>query len=108
MLLAQLQSLHFLMHQGLAVRGHCNEGNLYQLLKLRSSDIPQLKSWLNHQKYQSPEIVNKQIELMFKNMLRSLLTNIKEQPFYGFIADETRDISRMSCDSISIHSFLVN
>ncbi len=113
MLLAQLQSLHFLMYQGLAVRGNCNEG---QLLKLRSSDIPQLKGWLNDRKYQSPEIVNEQIELMFKNVLRSLLTNIKEQPFYGLIADETRDISgkeqlavclRWVTDSYEIHEDLI-
>ena len=62
-------------------------------MKLEAFEILQLKCWLNDQKYQSPEITNEQIELMFKNMLRSLLANIKKQLFYGLIGDETRDVS---------------
>ena len=51
-----------------------------------------LNVWLSDRKYQSPEIVNEQIKLMYKNVLRSILTNIREC-FYGLIADETRDMS---------------
>ena len=46
-LLKQLSSLRFLLRQGLAVRGHGNlEGNLLQLLKLRSDDYPGLNTWI--------------------------------------------------------------
>ena len=42
MLLKQLSSLQFLVHQGLAIRSHSElEGNLIQLLKLRAEDDPQ-------------------------------------------------------------------
>ena len=47
MLLVQLQSLSFFMRQGLAVRGHYNEGNLFQLMKIRAHDISQLNVWLS-------------------------------------------------------------
>ena len=95
MLMKQLHSLRFLMRQGLAVRGHSNtdEGNLYQLMKFQAVGFSQLQSWLIDKKYQSPEIVNEQIRLMSKQVLRSILINIKKQPFYGIIADETTDIS---------------
>ena len=48
MLLKQFSSLKFLLRQGLAVRGHIEgEGNLLQLLVLRSEDDQDLLSWLN-------------------------------------------------------------
>ena len=103
-LMKQLQSLRFLLRQGLAVRGHSDtdEGNLYQLMKLQAVGSSQLQTWLNDKKYQSPEIVNEQIQLMSKQVLRSLLINIKEQPFYGIIADETTDISGKEQLAISL------
>ena len=104
MLMKQLHSLCFLMHQGLAVRGHSNtdEGNLYQLMKFQAVGSSQLQSWLIDKKYQSPEIVNEQIRLMSKQVLRSILINIKKQPFYGIIANETTDISGKEQLAISL------
>lgn len=47
MLLKQLSSLRYLLRQGLALRGHDeNEGNLVQLLLLRTEDCAGLKGWL--------------------------------------------------------------
>ena len=47
MLLRQISSLKFLLKQGLAIRGREKlEGNLLQLLKLRSEDFPYLKGGL--------------------------------------------------------------
>ena len=63
MLLKQLSSLLaiYLLHQGLAIRGHDDsEGNLFQLLKLRSEDDSELKFWLKDGKYLSPAIINEQ------------------------------------------------
>ena len=81
MLLVQLQSLRFLMCQGLVVRGHYNEGNLFQLMKIRAHDISQLNVWLSDGKYQSPEIVNKQIELKCTRMSCDLYSLILENVF---------------------------
>ena len=50
-LLKQFSSLKFLLRQGLAVRGHIEgEGNLLQLLVLRSEDDQELLSWLKDKK----------------------------------------------------------
>ena len=104
MLMKQLHSLRFLMRQGLAVRGHSNtdEGNLYRLMKFQAVGSSRLQSWLIDKKYQSPEIVNEQIQLMTKQVLRSILINIKKQPFSGIIADETTDISGKEQLALSI------
>ena len=49
MLLKQLASLKYLLRQDLAIRGHNDvDGNLLQLLVLRSNDCPELKSWIQN------------------------------------------------------------
>ena len=78
MLLMQLPSLKYLLQQGLAIRGHEDiEGNLLQLLSLRSSDCSQLNAWIKERKYLSPQIVNEQISLMGLTTLRRLLSDIQ-------------------------------
>ena len=63
MVLRQISSLKFLLRQGLAIRGHQElEGNLLQLLKLRSEDFLDLKRWIEQRKYFSPLILNEQID----------------------------------------------
>ena len=99
MLMMQLHSLRFLMRQRLPVRGHSGEGNLHQLMKLQAHDSPQLYIWLKDQKYQSPEIVNEQ---MSKQLLRSLLAEIKSEENYAIIADKTGDISGKEQLAISL------
>ena len=79
MLMKQLSSLRFLLRQGLAIRGHAeNDGNLVQLLKLRSNDCPELKNWLDNKRYLSHDIVNEMISIMGNALLRKLLTKIRE------------------------------
>ena len=47
MLLKQISSLKYLLRQGLALRGQDDlEGNLLQLLKLRSDDCTDLTTWI--------------------------------------------------------------
>ena len=53
------------MNQGLAVLGHCSvEENLCQIMRCRAKDIPKFQKRLESGEYQSPEIVNEQIQLM--------------------------------------------
>ena len=85
MLLKQLSSLKYLVRQGLAIRGHNDsEGNLIQLLKVLNEDDPDLKVWLSEAKYLSPLIINEQIKLFGDHLLRHLLTEIRETPFFLF------------------------
>lgn len=94
MLLKQISSLKYLLRQGLAVRGHDDlEGNLLQLLKLRSSDCTELTTWIRERRYFSPVILNEQISLMGLTVLRGLLNDIKAVQWFSIIADEATDIS---------------
>ena len=94
MLLKELSSLQFLLRQGLAIRGHKkSEGNLVQLLELRSNDCPDLQLWLKNHHSLSHNIVNELITLMGTSLLRQLLKRIREAVWFSVMADETRDIS---------------
>lgn len=58
-ILKMISSLRYLLRQGLAIRGHQeSEGNLIQLLFLRSEDDPSLRLFLKEQRYLSPEVMN--------------------------------------------------
>ena len=93
-LLKQLSSLKYLLRQGLAIRGHEEmEGNLLQLLQLRSDDCPELKTWVSEHKYFSPDILNEQIALMGLSAVREVLKNIRSVEWFSLLADEATDIS---------------
>ena len=84
MLVKQFASLRYLARQGLAICGHEeSEGNLSQLLKLRSADDPEMLLWLQEGKYLFPDILNEMIKLMADNILRELLTEIRSAIFYA-------------------------
>lgn len=102
-LLDQLESLLYLSRQGLAIRGHVEvEGNLPQLLTLRSKDSPRLSKWLSKGKYMSHDVINEQLHLLSMEMLRPLLVDIRSAQCFSVIADETRDMSGHEQFSISI------
>ena len=95
MLLVTLSSLRYLLRQGLAIRGHDEaEGNLMQLLLLRSEHIAGLKRYIDDKHYLSGEVVNEMIALMSKTALRQLLSEIREALIFSIIADEATDISQ--------------
>ena len=95
------ETTFIITRQGLAVRGHdSSEGNLFQLLQLRSEDDAQLSIWLREKKYFSPEIVNEQIELMANSVLRSILSEIHSTGWFAIIADEATDVRK--CEQMCI------
>ena len=85
----QLSSLKYLLRHEMAVRGNEEvEGNLLQLLKLRSNDCSELNTWIRERKYFFPRILNEQISLMGHSVLRELLSDIKRAHWFSLIADE--------------------
>ena len=99
--LKQLSSLRMLLRQGLAIRGHdAFDGNLEQLLQLRSEDDKDVKIWLF--KDLSHDIVNECILLLGNTLLRQLLCSIRETSIFSIMADETRDISNQEQLSVCI------
>lgn len=103
MLLKHLSTVKMLLRQGLALRGHTEkEGNLTQLLLLRSEDVPELKKWVSNQRYTSPDIVNEQVNMMGQMILRTLLVKMQAAGWYSILADETRDMSNLEQLTICI------
>ena len=96
-------SLRFLLKQGIAIRGHKdNNGNLVQLLHLRSSDCPNLSKWLKNQHYMSHDIINKLITLLGNALLQQILIKIHAASWFAILADETTDVANHEQLSMSI------
>ena len=91
--LKQLSTIRLLLRQGLAIRGHTEcESNFHQLLTLRCEDDNGLRTWLQQNKYMSPEIVNECILLMSNCVVRNILNKIHDAKFFAILADETSDV----------------
>ena len=89
-LLRQLSALHFLLHQGIAIRNdHIRGSNLSVMLEKGLGE----PAWVTEGKYQSPECVNEMIEIMAHKVLRSLISDVQSHKWYSILADETRDLS---------------
>ena len=83
------------VEKGKPFRGHNDcELNFYQLLLLRSKDIPQLKDWLMKKKgkYISHDIQNELLSIMSHQVLNKLLVLIRDTMF-SLICDEYTDCS---------------
>jgi hypothetical protein len=93
--LKQLSSLKYLARQGLPLHGHKSlNGNLIQLLKTRSEDVPELNDWVRSGQYLSPLIINELNEMMGNTVLRGILKDTKNNSgLFSLLADESHDIS---------------
>ena len=70
MLLVVIESLKYLLRQGLAIRGHEEiEGNLMQLLLLQSKRCSKLKQYIDDKHYLSNGIINEIISEMGKSVV---------------------------------------
>lgn len=104
-LIKQMNSLRFLLRQGLAIRGHDEtEGNLYKLLLMCSAYDPCLTKWIRDKRYLSPLIINELITSMGLSVLRSLLSKVKEckPAWYAIIVDEATDVANKEQLNLSI------
>ena len=105
-LLTILSTIHFLARQGLPLRGNylsnpsgSDHGggevhrNFWQLLLLRTEDVPLLESWLHRSqdRFTSPMIQNELLEIMAQTLLRKVVRRISGQ-YFTIIVDETTDL----------------
>ena len=99
-----LSSLKFLLRQGLAIRGHSEtNGNLIELLRTRSIDIPQLTTWLNKTtNFLSHEIQNEIIDMFSHSILNNILESVRAAGQFSIIVDGTKDISGDEQESICL------
>ena len=99
--LKQLSSLRYFTRQGLPIWGHDDtEGNLFQLMQLRSEDDPNLKASVHAKKCFPPEIVNEQMEIMANWVPHNILSDIYSAGWFAIIADEATDVSK--CEQLCI------
>uniref|UniRef100_H2ZS57 DUF4371 domain-containing protein n=1 Tax=Latimeria chalumnae TaxID=7897 RepID=H2ZS57_LATCH len=102
MFLKQLNSLKYLVHQGLSIHGNTDvESNLLQLLKIRAEDMPELMQWIQQGQYLSADMINELIDMMGNTVLQSILEDLHNSSFlFGIIVDESKDNSnkeQMTC-----------
>ena len=93
MLLKLMESIRYLLRQGLAFRGHDEEeGNILQLLTLRTIDVPELGKYLkNKTTYTSPLIQNEIMNLFGESLQRSIICEIKANGIYAIMVNGTQD-----------------
>ena len=93
--------------QNIPLRGHIPErSNIHSILNILRQHDPILdnflKASLRHAQYISPQIQNEFIQLIGQQIQRSILADVREAKWFGFIADETPDVSRIQQVSLSV------
>ncbi len=79
MLMKQLSTFRCLACQGMNVQGKTDvESNLFQILKMRAEDIPELMDWIKDGKYLSHYIINELINMMGNEVLTTTDLSIHE------------------------------
>ena len=106
MLMKVLSSIRFLSRQGLAFRGHDDDGdgNLIQVLRLLGEDDGEVSEWLQKKsnKYTSPDIQNDVIAIMALRISRSITALLKDSPFLTVMIDKTTDVTNLEQVAIVI------
>ena len=104
-LLKLISSLKYLAGQGLAIqwRSSC-DGNVIELLNLRSEDVEGLRSWLARKhNYTSHHIQNDIRRIMCHMILRKIVRDVSNQSkIFGIIVDGTQDIQGKEQQSICV------
>ena len=94
--MATLDSIQYLAHQRIPLRGHGSDedSNFLQLLMMKSKEFPELKSWLEKKqgKFVTHDVQNEILTIMSNSVLRSLLKKI-EGKIYSTMCDEYTDCS---------------
>ena len=90
-----MESIRYLARQGLAIQGlESDSGNLMELSKLRSADIPELANWLKRKTtWTSHDIQNEILQIMAHKIQRDIASDIQDAAWFSLIVDETTDIS---------------
>ena len=97
-------SCRFLLHRGLAFRGHdAQDGNLMQLIKLRCDDVPEMVNWLSRkQDFLHSAIQNEIMQLYADAVVRRICSMVNRSMSFAVIVDGTQDINRIEQESICI------
>jgi len=106
-------TIRYLARQGLAMRGNNDaNGNLIQLLQLRSIDNKDLQKWMKRYELEtdqnkcrhllSHDVQNEILRDMCHSVLRALINDIKKSHSFVVMCDGTQDISGLEQESLCI------
>jgi len=87
------------------MRGHNDDNsNFLAILKARTEDVPELKSWLQRDghKWIHHDIQNEILDLMANAVLSGIIDSIRAAEFISLLLDETADVSRTEQVSICL------
>lgn len=93
-LLIVLSAIRFLLHQGLAIRGHEDtNSNFIQLLQLLAHNLNELQWWVQRDTFRwlSHDITNEMMEIMSHEVYRKIMQKFLVCKYYAIIIDETTD-----------------
>jgi hypothetical protein len=102
-ILAVMTTLQYIARQGLAIRGaDSDSGNFKTLLKLRSGDIPALKTWMQRKTdLTSPDVQNEILQMFSHEILRNIRNSIQTNTF-AIIVDGTQDVAGVEQEAICV------
>lgn len=111
-----IESVLFLAHQGLALRGHDesessgNKGNFLELLSLLSKYnevlYKKLKGGPKNTKYTHSSIQNEILEIASNLILSKINFEVKKAKYFSVMADETKDIRKVEQISVVVKYYL--
>ena len=93
-----------LAQTGSPLRGHTEDhGNLMCWLNRRAEDVPSLKEFITRREsFLSHDIQNELLHLMANNVLRQVLADVKNSPYFSIMVDETTDVATTEQVSICV------
>lgn len=103
-------TIRFIAKEGLPFRGdyktdeNFEDSKFMQLLKMRATDVPELKAWLQRTQYKwlHHSNIEEILKLLAESVLNTILVEIRESKYFSVMMDETADISRMEQVSFCI------
>lgn len=98
-----MTTLQYIARQGLAIRGaDADSGNFKTLLKLRSGDIPALKTWMQRKTdLTSPDVQNEILQMFSHEILRNI-RNCMQTNTFAVIVDGTQDVAGIEQEAIYV------
>lgn len=102
-IMAVMTTMQYLAGQGLAIRGAgADSGNFKTLLKLRSGDIPALKTWMQRKTdLTSPDLQNEMLQTFSHEILRNIRNSVQAKTF-AVIVDGTQDVAGIEQEAICV------
>lgn len=98
-------TVRYLARQGLAFRGHeAEEGNFKELLRVRSTDVSELQTFMHSTKNDMTSGVrqNEIIDLFSQAIVREICSDIREAGSFAIIVDGTQDLAGKEQESICV------